>query len=127
MTPNNTRTHEAQILPRVVSEVGEAERLIEREPGVALAFGQDELLIERRPLAVKVVPPPAVIISAVAQRYDACGIERDPEFLAQLATPGGEESAAIRGLATPTEAGPLARVRGLSASRRCSSTLPEAT
>src|SRR5579875_682489 len=112
MTAHETLAEEAQVVPRVVSEVREVERLIEREPGVTLAFGQDEVLVERRPLAVKVVPSRAVIVGAVAQRHDARGIERDPQLLAHLAAPRGEEIAAILGLAVPTEEGPLPGTRG---------------
>lgn len=67
MAATKTFPKEPQIVSRVVSKVRESERLVKRKPGVALPFRQDKILVERRPLRVKVVPSGAISVYAVAQ------------------------------------------------------------
>jgi hypothetical protein len=73
VTSGEVLADEAEILSRVVGEVWEVEHLVDREPPVALALGQDEVLVEGRPRGGEVVLPRAVVVGAVAQRHDARG------------------------------------------------------
>jgi hypothetical protein len=66
MTPKETVAEEVQVLLCVVGEVWESEPLVKRDPGKALTFAQDEILVERGPFTVKIMPLPTAIISATA-------------------------------------------------------------